>query len=127
MPHWPTTAWCQDSFLVHDAQTLDRSYTCRPQDVFSDWTQQTDQKGAESNSYRGMCGQVSGSGRGMSDCPTTGWCQHSFTMLKHRPTDRSYTCRHPDDIDSDVFARIERTRRFRKEPNVMDIVARGLV
>ena len=32
----------------------------------------------------------------MSDRPTTEWCRGSSTMLKHRPTDRSHTCRPPD-------------------------------
>ena len=32
----------------------------------------------------------------MSNCPTTEWCQDSFTMLKHRPTDRAHTCIPPD-------------------------------
>ena len=32
----------------------------------------------------------------MSDRHTTGWCQGSCTMLKHRPTDRSHTYIPPD-------------------------------
>ena len=32
----------------------------------------------------------------MSNRPTTEWCQDSSTMLKHRPTDHSHTCRPPD-------------------------------
>ena len=31
----------------------DRSHTCSPPDVFSDWTHQTVREGTESNGYRG--------------------------------------------------------------------------
>ena len=32
----------------------------------------------------------------MINRPTTEWCQDSSTMLKHRRTDRSHTCRPPN-------------------------------
>ena len=59
----------------------DRSYTCRPPDAFSDWTQHTAQKGAESNGYRVVWGQVIGPDRWMSHSNKTERCQDSFTMV----------------------------------------------
>ena len=53
-----TTGWIQDSFTMFKHRPPDRSYTCRPPEVFSDWETQPgqmdhehDQKGAESNGY----------------------------------------------------------------------------
>ena len=75
----------------------DRSHTCRPaRYTFSDWrdAHQTVQEGKtvqESKTDTVARVQVSGSDRWMSDCPTTGWCQDNYTMLEHRPTDRSHT------------------------------------
>ena len=49
----PTTEWCRDSFTMLKHRPTDRSHTCRPPDVFSDWTHQLVQEGTESNGYRG--------------------------------------------------------------------------
>ena len=41
------------SFTMLKHRPTDRSHTCSPPDVFSDWTHQTVQFGTESNGYRG--------------------------------------------------------------------------
>ena len=68
----------------------------------SDWTQQTaqnSQKRAPRVAVIVVWGQpgerVVGSVNESLPHPTE-WCQDSFTILKHRPYDRSYTCRPPD-------------------------------
>ena len=48
-----TTGWCWDSFMMLKHWPNYSSHTCRPQDVFSYWTNQTVQEGTKSNGYRG--------------------------------------------------------------------------
>ena len=68
----PSTEWCRDSSAMLKHRYTDHSHTCRPPDLFSDWTHQLVQEGTESNSYRGT-GPGERLGEAVSGTELEGW------------------------------------------------------
>ena len=89
----PTTGWCQVSCGMLKHPPPGRVAAHRGSGVFSNWTCRPQLGVPRFATVTPSRGGMRTSPRQTAPCPTTGWCQASFGMLKHPPPGRVAACR----------------------------------